>query len=338
LLDGSLLRGNYDRLVIVDARYAYEFNGGHIMGAVNVYLPEHQEELKQRLLGLRLGDRVCVVIHCEFSSVRGPRLWSLLRAFDRAHNEHPNLFFPEMYVLNGGYKEFYEKYSSWCTPEEYIPMHHKDYTLELWEATRQTKNHGSIKSKSLTRSSSDMTRLHTSPLFGGNRESRSIHEESGTGAHTELGNPRAVTSAHRLLITSSAPAATTSTSQPNNRQQDSPVPAFSFSRPSSSSFASTQSSSSSSSSTTMDTCSDTEEDEEESDFLLGVPSPTPARFGGRRTASGGHGRFGAPMRGASFHGTPIRSLNFSTPELPNMAETEDEESVPEMNFGPFTSR
>lgn len=56
--------------------------------------------------------RVIVIFHCEFSSERGPSLLRFLRNQDRALNEevYPNLHYPELYLLEGGYKSFYENF------------------------------------------------------------------------------------------------------------------------------------------------------------------------------------------------------------------------------------
>lgn len=132
------------------------------MGADNVYLPHQQDALKEKLLGVRNGDRLMIVIHCEFSSHRGPRLFRLLRRWDRELNAYPNLFFPEMYVLNGGYKDFFSKYPQWCT-SGYVPMHHRDYMDQCAEAVRLTSE---ARAKSMARSTSALSRMQSSPLFG----------------------------------------------------------------------------------------------------------------------------------------------------------------------------
>jgi hypothetical protein len=36
------------------------------------------------------------------------------------------LCYPELYVIDGGYKAFYEKYAHLCTPRGYLPMLHRD--------------------------------------------------------------------------------------------------------------------------------------------------------------------------------------------------------------------
>lgn len=80
----KLLRGDYSKSVgsfrIVDCRYPYEFEGGHIAGAENLYT---QEEILNALVKPMQGSasvvadgakRNIIVFHCEFSSERGPKL------------------------------------------------------------------------------------------------------------------------------------------------------------------------------------------------------------------------------------------------------------------------
>lgn len=73
----------------------------------------HQEEqiedflMKTPIMPVCPGKRVVVVFHCEFSSERGPRMARYVRERDRAVNEYPNLHYPELYILKGGYKEFF---------------------------------------------------------------------------------------------------------------------------------------------------------------------------------------------------------------------------------------
>ena len=65
------------------------------------------------LLQKKTSDAPHVLIfHCEFSSERGPKMYRFLREQDRELNKahYPKLNYPEMYVLEGGYKAFYEKH------------------------------------------------------------------------------------------------------------------------------------------------------------------------------------------------------------------------------------
>lgn len=79
----KLLSGEFDESVAayktVDCRYPYEFDGGHIRGALNLYTHEQiLEELvtkKTETPPMTDGQkRNILVFHCEFSSERGPKL------------------------------------------------------------------------------------------------------------------------------------------------------------------------------------------------------------------------------------------------------------------------
>ncbi|NXC48811.1 MPIP2 phosphatase, partial [Penelope pileata] len=98
--------------VIVDCRYPYEYEGGHIKGAVNLPMEQDVEEflLKKPIVPFDTSKRVIIIFHCEFSSERGPRMCRFVREKDRACNEYPRLHYPELYVLKGGYREFFPQY------------------------------------------------------------------------------------------------------------------------------------------------------------------------------------------------------------------------------------
>lgn len=80
----KLLNGEYDESIasykIIDCRYPYEYEGGHIRGAINLYTQEQIiEELvktKTETPTITAGDqkRHILIFHCEFSSERGPKL------------------------------------------------------------------------------------------------------------------------------------------------------------------------------------------------------------------------------------------------------------------------
>jgi len=106
---------------IIDCRFNYEYQGGHIRQAMNVCY--HRDLEREFLFGNRHRENLILIFHCEFSSHRGPNLYKHLRKLDReAHRkEYPRLFYPEMYCIEGGYKNFYEKYSELCEGG-YVPM------------------------------------------------------------------------------------------------------------------------------------------------------------------------------------------------------------------------
>lgn len=133
----DVLQGKYssvvDEAVIIDCRYPFEYEGGHIRGAINVYSVEAlMAEFFKDAAPAPVGRQI-LVFHCEFSSERGPKLSRLLREKDRQIHilQYPALKHPEIYVLEGGYKAFYEEFRDLCTPQGYIPMRHKDYEAEL---------------------------------------------------------------------------------------------------------------------------------------------------------------------------------------------------------------
>jgi hypothetical protein len=85
------------------------------------------------------------VFYCEFSQKRGPRMNRAVRSFDRRLNDYPKLHYPEMYLLEGGYREFYKNFSDLCVPMGYMPM--------LGDPEKERKCKAMTKSKSWSSSS-----------------------------------------------------------------------------------------------------------------------------------------------------------------------------------------
>lgn len=149
----DVLQGNFDdqidEFIIIDSRYPYEYEGGHIQNALNIFTKDKlfeemfvkrlcfnfSKSIEQQKPALatsastnRIADflkefrktsqsassqkRVIVIFHCEFSSERGPSLLRFLRNQDRHLNKdiYPYLHYPELYLLEGGYKSFYENF------------------------------------------------------------------------------------------------------------------------------------------------------------------------------------------------------------------------------------
>lgn len=133
----AALSGQFDhlveRVIVIDCRYPYEFEGGHIKGALNLHQENQVEDflLKTPTVPSCPDKRVVIVFHCEFSSERGPRMCRFIRERDRALNEYPKLHYPELYILKGGYKDFFPHFQSQCEPQSYRPMHHEDFKEDL---------------------------------------------------------------------------------------------------------------------------------------------------------------------------------------------------------------
>uniref|UniRef100_A0A0B7A1N2 M-phase inducer phosphatase n=1 Tax=Arion vulgaris TaxID=1028688 RepID=A0A0B7A1N2_9EUPU len=129
---------------IVDCRYPYEYEGGHIRNAMNIYTREEVVEkyLKVPLSSKDPNKRIILVFHCEFSSERGPGLFRFLRQQDREANKdfYPYLHYPEIYLLDGGYKSFYERFSHLCEPRTYKTMFDKNHSEDLRKFRAKSKS------------------------------------------------------------------------------------------------------------------------------------------------------------------------------------------------------
>ncbi|KAI0340196.1 hypothetical protein BDW22DRAFT_446265 [Trametopsis cervina] len=132
----DLIDGKFDSQIaafhVIDCRFDYEYNGGHIPGAININTTVGVEEL---LLGAAMpkpkpsisgdGDKKTVLVfHCEFSCKRAPTFAKHLRSKDRSLNNHvyPRIHYPEVYILEGGYCKYYKTTGERCEPRAYVRM------------------------------------------------------------------------------------------------------------------------------------------------------------------------------------------------------------------------
>ncbi|EAX91346.1 Rhodanese-like domain containing protein [Trichomonas vaginalis G3] len=113
----QIIKGNYkkffEQVIVVDCRYKYEYDGGHICHAINLITYEKLLELYQKYQKVK----TCFIFHCEYSTNRGPTWTSIFRDIDRTRNKmiYPKLTFEHVYLIEGGYKAFYSKYESLCS-------------------------------------------------------------------------------------------------------------------------------------------------------------------------------------------------------------------------------
>jgi rhodanese-related sulfurtransferase len=105
-------------LFVIDCRFPYEYNGGHIAGAVNLFTKSDVERYffggdGRALVTPETGRRRIFLFHCEFSSHRGPAMLRHVRAVDRRVNAHryPLLSFPDLVLLAGGYVAFCDRFA-----------------------------------------------------------------------------------------------------------------------------------------------------------------------------------------------------------------------------------
>ncbi|EDW36970.1 GL25772 [Drosophila persimilis] len=128
---------------IIDCRYPYEYEGGHIRGAQNLYTRALiKEAFPAAALKPVPGQRYIYIFHCEFSSERGPKLLRFLRSNDRSQHTHnyPALDYPELYLLHNGYKEFFNLHANLCEPRGYVPMLAPAYNEEFRHFRAKTKS------------------------------------------------------------------------------------------------------------------------------------------------------------------------------------------------------
>jgi M-phase inducer phosphatase 2 len=148
-----LMRGEFDDRIsnfkIVDCRYPYEYEAGHIDGAFNLYSKEMIEKslldpIKDKSVSIEPESqkRSILVFHCEFSWERGPNLSRFLRNVDRQMNKerYPALHYPEIYLLHGGYQKFYKDQRCLCVPQGYRPMRHPDHEADLRQFRSKSKS------------------------------------------------------------------------------------------------------------------------------------------------------------------------------------------------------
>lgn len=144
----DLLKGKFsdevDCYTVFDCRFPYEYEGGHIRGAKNIWtqdaLMEHLfSEDPQHPLD---GHRQVFIFHCEFSSKRGPNMCRFLRKTDRKKNgmSFPKLFYPELYLLDRGYSTFFAEHPEMCVPQSYCRMEDQKYSEELKSCQRRSKS------------------------------------------------------------------------------------------------------------------------------------------------------------------------------------------------------
>lgn len=118
-----LAKPSFKRLYIIDCRYPFEFQGGHIRGAINIFT--HADIFKFYENHKEIGSSIMIIFHCEFSSVRGPEIYSFFRKLDRTEHGidgYPSLHYPHAAVLHRGYKEFWNLFPSLCEPVGYVCM------------------------------------------------------------------------------------------------------------------------------------------------------------------------------------------------------------------------
>ncbi|CAF2961939.1 unnamed protein product [Rotaria sp. Silwood2] len=137
----NIYASDIENLHIIDCRYPYEYEGGHIQSAKNLYTRKNiYNEFFRKPIELKdPTKRNIFIFHCEFSSERAPSLY--FRSEDRNIHEknYPELHYPEIYLLDGGYKALYEYSTEFCIPNQYRTMIDIDYQDEYRQYRYETK-------------------------------------------------------------------------------------------------------------------------------------------------------------------------------------------------------
>ena len=125
VLDGKYNQ-HYDKAMVIDCRFEYEYKGGHINGAINF---NDKAELAANLFEQDLPPSTLLIFHCEYSAHRAPIAARYVRSEDRTVNAHhyPKLTYPNLYILEGGYSAFFQDHKARCFPQNYVEMNDKNY-------------------------------------------------------------------------------------------------------------------------------------------------------------------------------------------------------------------
>lgn len=115
----------FDKVMVIDCRFEYEYEGGHINGALNY----NDKEYLAAELFADPGPRTALILHCEYSVHRAPIMAKHIRHHDRAFNvdQYPQLTYPDLYILEGGYSAFFAEHRALCYPQNYVEMNAKEH-------------------------------------------------------------------------------------------------------------------------------------------------------------------------------------------------------------------
>jgi M-phase inducer tyrosine phosphatase len=146
VLDGKYTHV-HDKVIVIDCRFDFEYNGGHINGALSF---DDKEKLAAHMFDCASPlstSRSLVIFHCEYSVHRAPIMAQFFRSHDRSVNpeRYPTLTYPEAYVLDGGYKSFFRTYRSRCVGtyvEMNAPKHAEDCEKGMGKVKKQRLKFG----------------------------------------------------------------------------------------------------------------------------------------------------------------------------------------------------
>ena len=171
----------YDKFVIIDCRFEYEYKGGHIEGAVNF---NDKEQLAARLFDLEPTQKALLIFHCEYSAHRAPIMARSIRERDRMANAnaYPNLTYPDLYILDGGYSSFFGEHRERCFPQSYVEMGAKEHEFAC------ERGLGKVKQRSkLVRAQTFAFGQHSSPQMEDSPTAPSRMRKADSAMEMDLG-------------------------------------------------------------------------------------------------------------------------------------------------------
>ena len=132
---------HYDQVKIIDCRFEYEYNGGHIENAIN---RNDKQQLAQELFNAAASPSTLLVFHCEYSVHRAPLTAKFIRSHDRSVNvaNYPGLTYPNVYILDGGYSKFFANHRSKCFPQNYVEMNDQRHEQACERGMAKVKGQG----------------------------------------------------------------------------------------------------------------------------------------------------------------------------------------------------
>lgn len=136
----SKFADKYERVLVIDCRFEYEYEGGHIDSAVNFNDKQH---LANELFGNNVpSQNTLLIFHCEYSVHRAPLTAKFIRGHDRNVNaaNYPQLTYPEMYILDGGYSKFFAEHPARCFPQNYVEMNDQRHEIACERGMAKVKS------------------------------------------------------------------------------------------------------------------------------------------------------------------------------------------------------
>ncbi|KAL7718521.1 protein-tyrosine-phosphatase [Entamoeba marina] len=120
----------YDESIIeiIDCRYPYEYEKGHLKRSLNIW---NEMLLMNHFFTPNYNkDKTILIFYCEFSEIRAPSLAKKLRQLDKQQTiGFTPLLYPNIYVIEGGFANIFQQLPHHCDGE-YISMDNPSFKNE----------------------------------------------------------------------------------------------------------------------------------------------------------------------------------------------------------------